>query len=442
MAGLPERWYPLRRHEDQTRYVKSPHRFNVLPCGRRSGKTERAKRKLVRAAMIGSAFSRPRYFAAAPTRDQAKRIYWQDLKDLVPPGLLAGRPSESELIIRLVNGAEIHVLGMDKPERIEGSPWDGGILDEYGNMKPHAWGEHVRPALSDRKAWCDLIGVPEGRNHYYDTYLAAQAEVLERGRDSEWGWFHWTSATVLPPEEIAAAKRDLDALTFQQEYEASFVSFEGRVYYGFTDENKARLTYDPKAPLLLCMDFNISPGTTVVAQEMELPNKESGTGVVGEVWIPQHSNTELVCRRIALDWGAHEGRVTCYGDPAGGAGGSAKTDGSDWDIVRRELSSVFPGRLHFKVKASSPPGMERARVNAMNTRICAGDGTRRLYVDPSKAPNTVRDLEGVRWLEGANVIDKRSDPMRTHLTDGLGYYVEYEFPTTDRTFRTTEFRLR
>ena len=44
---------------------------------------------------------------------------------------------------------------------------------EYGNMKLEAWGANVRPALSDRKGWCDLIGVPEGRNHYYDTALKA-----------------------------------------------------------------------------------------------------------------------------------------------------------------------------------------------------------------------------------------------------------------------------
>jgi hypothetical protein len=43
-----------------------------------------------------------------------------------------------------------------------------GILDEFGNCKPNAWGANVRPALSDRNGWCDLIGVPEGRNHYYD----------------------------------------------------------------------------------------------------------------------------------------------------------------------------------------------------------------------------------------------------------------------------------
>lgn len=147
--ALTSRWTPLRPHEGQTAYWRSPHRFNVLPAGRRSGKTELAKRKLVMRAIGCSEFRGPRYFAAAPTRDQAKTIYWRDLQALCPPRLIADI-RDTELSIKLTTGAEIRVVGMDRPQRIEGAPWDGGILDEFGNMKPGAWGENVRPALSDR----------------------------------------------------------------------------------------------------------------------------------------------------------------------------------------------------------------------------------------------------------------------------------------------------
>ena len=128
----------MRPHVAQQAYRGSLARFNVVPAGRRSGKTELAKRKLVRAALFGSAYDRPRYFAAAPTRDQAKRIYWTDLKALMPKEFVVD-VSETELRLGLVTNAELWVVGLDKPERIEGSPWDGGVLDEYGNMKQKAW---------------------------------------------------------------------------------------------------------------------------------------------------------------------------------------------------------------------------------------------------------------------------------------------------------------
>ena len=147
---LTPRWYPLRPHPEQMRLLKSNARFRVVPAGRRSGKTERSKRFLIRKALEPTPWADPRFFAAAPTFTQAKSIYWQDLKAMIPRYLLAKSPNETQLTIYLINGAQITVVGMDKPERMEGRPWNGGILDEYANMKAHAWPENVRPALSDR----------------------------------------------------------------------------------------------------------------------------------------------------------------------------------------------------------------------------------------------------------------------------------------------------
>ena len=390
--------------------------------------------------MEGTTWADPRFFAAAPTRDQAKRIWWDCLKAMVPKWAMHGKPSESELVIRFRNGSSIWVVGMDKPERIEGSPWDGGVLDEFANMKPHTWGAHVRPALSDRLGWCDLIGVPEGRNHYYDMAEAAKARMLELGTDSDWGFYTWKSADVLPPEEVEAARRDLDPLTFQQEYEASFVNFVGQAYYPFSDQHKAKLEYNPKAPLIVCLDFNVEPGVAWISQEMRLPIGNDGTGVVGEVYIPRNSNTPAVCRKLIEDWGEHGGKVKVYGDATGGARGSAKVAGSDWDLVTEALRGHFGQRVSFHVPKSNPT--ERARVNAVNSRLLSGDGTIRLQVDPTRAPHVVRDFEGVRTLEGGSgEIDKKSDPNLTHITDAGGYYIVREFPIVRRGASTASFSL-
>ena len=266
---MTSRLYPLRYHPEQDRLMKSPARFRVVPAGRRSGKTENAKRKIVKEALTVTGRSDARFFAAAPTRDQAKAIYWADLKAMIPSKLWREPARETDLSIKLWNGAEIYVIGMDKPERIEGRPWDGGVLDEYANMKPGAWGENVRPALSDRKGWCWLIGVPEGRNHYYDLNQYAL-----HGDDSEWDSFTWKSIDILDPAEVEAARRQLDPLVFQQEYEASFVNFVGRAYYPFAEaEHCAPLKYDPRKPIGFCFDFNVEPGVCAIVQEQTLPKQ-------------------------------------------------------------------------------------------------------------------------------------------------------------------------
>jgi hypothetical protein len=449
---LTPRWFNIPYHPVQHAYWFSQHRFNTVPAGRRSYKTEIAKRRLIKKGLSSATSWEPRLFAAAPTRDQAKRIWWEDLKALSPKDLITGRPSESELTIRYITGLEITVVGLDKPERIEGSPWDGGVVTEIGNTKPDAWKLHIRPALSDRNGWCDLEGVPEGRNHYYDLDHRARALMKELGESSEWASFHWKSSEVLSAKEIEAAMQDLDELSYAQEFDASFVNFTGRAYWPFTEETHCKkLAYDPRSDLILCFDFNVDPGVCAIVQEQRLPGEFMknmkglplldqpiiGTGVIGEVYIPLNSNTSAICRRLEKDWGKHVGNVYCYGDATGGNRGSAKVQGSDWDIIKTELKPVFGDRLLFRVKDRNPT--ERARINAVNSRLKSKTGTIRLLVDSHRAPWTVKDLEGVTLLVGGSgEIDKKKTPKLTHLTDGIGYYIEHRYPVAERGMQKIE----
>jgi hypothetical protein len=397
-----------------------------------------------------SAFANPCYFAAAPTRDQAKRIYWDDLKAFSPKRIVR-KLSETDLTIHYVTGASLSVIGMDKPERIEGSPWYGGVLDEFANMKEVAWMANVRPALADREGWCWLIGVPEGRNHYYEAWNDAIGP-LNIANGGDWDGFTWFSADILPAAEIESAKRNLDELTFKQEYEASFVNFEGQAYYCFDRQVHCKTLaddYNPRADLVLCLDFNVDPGVAVIAQEMKFPHTiqlassnvlgremfknvfqpaVSGTGVIGEVHIPRNSNTPAVCRKFIKDWGEHQGNVFVYGDATGGARGTAQTEGSDWDLVKKLLYKHFGNqRVFFRVPPSNPT--ERARINAVNTRLRSGDQVAHFMIDPVAAPMTVKDFEGVRLLAGGSgELDKKADPKLTHLTDAFGYYIAEEWP--------------
>ena len=156
-----------------------------------------------------------------------------------------------------------------------------------------------------------------------------------------------------------------------------------------------------------------------------MPNGLDGTAVIGEVFVPRNSNTEVVARKLAADFKDHEGRVLLYGDFTGGARGSAKTQGSDWDIIKRILRPVFGERLSDKVTVNPPV---KDRINAMNGRLKAANGDVRMMVDPRFAPHVIKDLEGVTIIEGsAGEIDKASAPQLSHISDGLGYYIAAEF---------------
>lgn len=435
---LPQPDQRMRKlHPKQMALWRSKARFRTVACGRRSGKTAIAMRYLRREALSQTEYDDAWYVCAGPTREQAKRIFWSPLKKLIPDQFVSGI-NESSLTIRLVNGSEITVMGMDKPERIEGKPINGLLLDEYANMKPQVLDEHVRPMLSERGAWAWFLGVPEGRNHYYD--LCTDSKTDDSGM---WEHFHWTTEEILPiylgeeraAIEIAEAKKRMDPLTYKQEYLADFVSFEGLAYYQFDFEANCPaepLEYYPQEKLIFCFDFNVSPGTASVVQEYA-----GKTRVIDEVYIEKGSTTPMVCRKLLQSWGHHRGMVYGYGDATGGNPGTAKVAGSDWDLIDKIMRGHFGHRWVNRVPRSNPP--ERSRVNAVNSRLKSMDGQVHLLID-RRCKYMIKDFEGVRLVKGsAGEIDKKFDKKLTHLTDGLGYYIAQEFPVVEHVVSARQY---
>lgn len=369
--------------------------------------------------------------------------------------------SHSDCVIRLINNVEIFLASMDRPERIEGPPLSGIVLDEFGNMKKDTWGAHVRPALSDTNGWAAFIGVPEGMNHYQELVEKAEQHIIARKAENlppHWSIHHWHSKIVLSKDELDASLQEMDPDTFDQEYGGEFVYFRGRIYYVFDKKihasQRLRPLYNPQKDLDFSLDFNVAPGVAAVSQEMILPGQFkktetlpgrfedipiTGTAVIGEVWIPKNSNTPLVCNRLYTDWKDHQGLIHVWGDATGGHRGSAQVDGSDWDLVKRELNRLFgTQKMRYHIKRENPS--EKARVNAMNSRLMTASGIVRMMVDPVSASHVVKDFEGVRRVEGGSgEIEKLPGTELTHITDGLGYQIEFRYPIYPKTTTSQHF---
>ncbi|MEK9721892.1 MAG: hypothetical protein VW405_00225, partial [Rhodospirillaceae bacterium] len=264
---LPPRWGQLRYHPEQARLKNSPARFKLIEAGRRSGKTELAKRDEIETAAAPPFLDHFGCFMA-PTRDQVRDIYWDDLKRLSPPWLVAN-VSESRLTITYKTSAVIACIGMDKPARAEGKPIHSAKIDEFADMKPDVWERHIRPALDtpgrEGRAW--IYGVPRPSSTFKKL-----AELARDPNVPDWDYFWWPSSEILTAEAIASAKRELDPRTFEQEYGAKRAALTGRAYYPFQKHVHAaqKLAWDRRAPLIFAFDFNVAPGIAVVGQELPL----------------------------------------------------------------------------------------------------------------------------------------------------------------------------
>jgi len=446
MIQVPSGWIPRearRDHPERRRMRTSQARFKWCAAGRRSGKTlDGIGYILVGHGPVGSdgqprfrgalnpepRIADPTYVVAAPTRDMVRKLWWLPISTRLRQSGWVARENKTDLELNLVNGSRILFLSMEKPTRAEGIPIDGLVGDEFAYWRQEAYDRSLRPALSTRgraPGWAILMGKPAGRNHFFEGWSKAK-ENPSRLRDA----FHWTSAEIVHPREIEEARRTLDPRSFQQEYEASFLTQAGRVFYQWDESVHLRETrYDPNLPLVFCFDFNVSPGAAVVCQEQFYTatngKQTQATVVLREYYVADDNNAPAMCRALASYYPQHKQSVFVYGD-AGGYQRRTSAQSTDWDIVTTELKKSF-GDVRIRVPHRAPSVIDS--VNAVNARLLSSDGTVRLFVDSSSAPETRRDFEGVVWDEKKSDrdIDKK-DMRRTHWADAIRYYISEQFP--------------
>src|SRR5438067_801511 len=409
----------IRLKVAQMKVFTSEKRFRVLVAGRRFGKTYLALLELLRAACAPSRL----VWYVAPTYKQGKRIAWNRLKQLTRPYWTA-RPSETDLSVTLSWGSVIALRGADQYDSLRGEGLDFVVLDEYASMHPACWTEVLRPALSDRVGGALFIGTPQGFNHFYERHDRAQTEP-------DWAAFQFTTEQGgnVSREELANAARELDERCYRQEFHASFEHLgQGRVYYAFERSGDVlECRYQPGVPLIWSVDFNVNPMCSIVAQRVG-----DTVYVLDEIVLPD-SNTPAACEaflnRTKHVWEAGPVTLQVYGDATGDSRTTAASR-TDWKIIR----DFFNGRkaafqASIRVDISNPPVKDR--INCVNARLCNSVRERRLFID-ARCRQLIRDLEQVSWKTDANgnpliELDK-SDPLRTHTSDALGYYIASAFP--------------
>lgn len=417
------RWYELKDHPVQLRLIGAVDRgvrFPLVPAGRRSGKTERFKRFLVKQAAKFPGM----YFAAAPTHAQAKKIFWDDLKAFSLSCTHPRRPSESDLIIYMPNGSEIHVIGLDKPQRIEGIPWTGGGIDEFADVKSDSWEANIYPALNtvnptrpDYLAWCWLLGVPDGLNHYYDLCQAAEAGISE-----DYEVFHWMTAEIFP-EMAAKARKIMSLKQYRQEFEASFETANGKIYEDYSKENYTNATIEPHEQLHWMHDQNFTPLSSSVA----VIRGDNDVYLLDEIVLISAVSRQSAQEFVEKFKDHKNKHVKIYGDPAGRAG-EKHGHNSDYNDIE-DVLKANGWTYERRVKKAHPAIKDRQ--NAVRAKIKTADGKVSLFVNPQTAPWSHKGLATVQLQEGSAFQEDQKNQYQ-HITTAIGYFIDYLYPVSNK----------
>ena len=385
----------------QKAIIEAPNRFRVLITGRRFGKTFLCIQELAKF----SRYPKRKCWYVAPTYRMAKDIVWNELVDRLTKHKWISKTNHSDLRITLRNGSEISLRGADNENSLRGVGLDFLVMDEFADIKEHAWFEVLRPTLSDKNGSALFCGTPRGYGNWSYNLFTKEQE------DTNWKSFQFTTLEggQVSTTEIDQARQDLDERTFKQEYMASFVNYAGQIYYNFDRKDNVIEKYQPQSnEIHIGMDFNIDPMSAVVSEVIG-----NNVYIYDEIVI-YSSNTDEMVQEIRNRYaGKH---IFVYPDPA-----SKQRKTSAGGVT--DLAILKNAGYNLRVRNNHP--LIRDRINAVNTKLKNANGKRSLFID-QRCKNVIKSIERQIYKEGTTVPDK--DNNYDHMNDALGYMVEYLYP--------------
>ena len=401
----------MKLSEPQQVVAKDTHRFRVLVTGRRFGKTTLAIRELCYVARIPNRVC----WYVAPSYRQAKQIAWVQIKKILQDLRWVNRINEAELTIFLKNGSRICLRGADNPDSLRGVGIDFLVMDECADINEVSWTATLRPTLSDTKGKALFCGTPKGMNWFHDLYQRGQDQT-----ETEWESYQYTTIQGgwVDKDEIEQARKDLDVKTFRQEYEATWESFEGILYYSFSMEHNVKHFEVPEdiTTYHIGMDFNLDPMSAVVSYI-----KDNIVYVFDEIQI-WSSNTDEMVQEIHNRY--KNKKIVVYPDPASRQRRTSAAGKTDLSIL---MNGGFTCKVPYKHMAI------RDRVNSVNSKLCSSAGIRTIIFHP-KAKNCLNSIAKQCYKEGTSLPDKTQG--FDHMNDALGYLISFLYPIT-RNFTPT-----
>jgi len=225
--------------------------------------------------------------------------------------------------------------------------------------------------------------------------------------------FPTITSPFIPESELEEARKDMDPKSFRQEFEASFETMSGRVYYTFDrTRHVGNYPFNPELPIWVGCDFNIDPMTAVILQ----PQPNGQVWCVDEIFL-RSSNVLEVAEEIERRYWRHMGNIAIYPDPAGGARQHARGESS---------LDIFREKGFHKILYRKKHPMVQDRVNCMNRMFEDAKGESKLFIDMN-CRKAIESLEQTLYREGTGDIDKAASAE--HITDAMGYPIELMFPT-------------
>lgn len=236
------------------------HRFVVGAVSRRLGKTTIAN-------IIGQLITlvpNSNVLIMSPNYSLSQISFEEQRKLIRAFDLEVAKDNSKDRIIELSNGSTIRMGSVNQVDSCVGRSYDLIIFDEAAltDDGKEAFEVALRPTLDKPNSKAIFISTPRGQNNWF-------AEFFDRGFNPKlkhWVSIHadWRENPRNSVEDIDEARSTMSRAKFEQEYEASFITFEGQIFQFNNDciQDLSEMKYDGEA--IMGLDIGFKDATSAI----------------------------------------------------------------------------------------------------------------------------------------------------------------------------------
>ncbi|MHB1459679.1 MAG: phage terminase large subunit family protein [Armatimonadota bacterium] len=222
LASAEWQWHP---HLAQREWLLNTSPIKLAACGRRWGKTEALA---VETAALLLLLPQSRHIVVAPTQDQANLMFERTWELLAPLAADRGIKLKQSPTPRISTqgGWFVSRSAHRDGRNLRGRSADRVVVDEAAYVSEALITGALMPILADRQGQLVLLSTPNGRNHFYQWYLAGQ-----RGEHNISSFsFPTSSNPAIDASFLAMQRLFLPERQYLVEYEAQFADAAGAVF--------------------------------------------------------------------------------------------------------------------------------------------------------------------------------------------------------------------
>lgn len=298
-------------------------------------------------------------------------------------------------VIETSNGSTIRMGSLSTVDSCVGRSYDLIIFDEaaLGADAQEAFNVSLRPTLDKPNSKAIFISTPRGKNNWFSVFF-------QRGFSPDFP--EWCSITAdytendrMKESDVQEARKSMSKAEFEQEYMASFTTFEGQIYSGFND------SYIVEFP-------GHSDGVEYIAGLD--PGYKDPTAFVVIAYDPKLDNFHIVDEYLESQ-AVTEGHAKAF-----------KVFMTEYGLETIFIDSAaaqFAADLAYTYDIATIKGKKQVLEGIAYVQNLVEQG--RILVDP-KCVYTLRMFDQYRWkMDAQSGIEKPDHDSNSHIADALRY---------------------